>query len=62
VICAAFVPITYFFYPETSNISLEQIDKLFIDPTDRDDEGMESGEASVDENKGGVGAQVTEKI
>ncbi|PIB00072.1 Sugar transporter STL1 [Cercospora beticola] len=27
---AAFVPIVYFFYPETSKISLEDIDKLFL--------------------------------
>ncbi len=29
VICAAFVPITYFFYPETANRSLEDIDRFF---------------------------------
>ena len=29
---AAFVPIIYFFYPETSNISLEAIDQIFLDP------------------------------
>ncbi|KAI8405835.1 hypothetical protein FOFC_13296 [Fusarium oxysporum] len=27
----AFVPIIYFFYPETSNLSLEEIDHLFLD-------------------------------
>jgi hypothetical protein len=27
-----FVPIIYFFYPETSNISLEGIDQIFLDP------------------------------
>lgn len=27
---AAFFPIIYLFYPETSNISLEDIDKLFL--------------------------------
>jgi len=29
---AAFVPIIYFFYPETSNISLEGVDQIFLDP------------------------------
>jgi hypothetical protein len=48
------VPIIYFFYPETSNISLEEIDKLFIKPGEGDDESMESGEAhgNVEEAKG----------
>jgi hypothetical protein len=31
VICASFVPITYFFYPETANRSLEDIDRFFAD-------------------------------
>jgi len=29
VICASFVPITFFFYPETANRSLEDIDRFF---------------------------------
>jgi MFS family permease len=29
VICAAFIPIVYFFYPETANRSLEDIDRFF---------------------------------
>lgn len=29
VICASFVPITYFFYPETANRTLEDIDRYF---------------------------------
>ena len=29
VICASFIPITYFFYPETANRSLEDIDRFF---------------------------------
>ncbi|CAL5874185.1 uncharacterized protein PFLUO_LOCUS8473 [Penicillium psychrofluorescens] len=29
VICASFIPIVYFFYPETANRSLEDIDKFF---------------------------------
>ena len=33
---AAFVPVIYFFYPETSKISLEDIDKLFL-PKDMHD-------------------------
>lgn len=31
VICAAFVPITFVFYPETANRSLEDIDRFFAD-------------------------------
>lgn len=31
VICASFVPITFFFYPETANRSLEDIDRFFED-------------------------------
>lgn len=29
IICAAFIPIVYFFYPETANRSLEDIDRFF---------------------------------
>jgi MFS family permease len=29
VICAAFIPVTYMFYPETANRSLEDIDRFF---------------------------------
>jgi hypothetical protein len=29
VICFSFIPITYFFYPETANRSLEDIDRFF---------------------------------
>jgi hypothetical protein len=31
VICASFVPITFFFYPETAHRSLEDIDRFFAD-------------------------------
>jgi hypothetical protein len=31
----SFVPIIYFFYPETSNYSLEEIDNIFLKPEDR---------------------------
>ncbi|QGI67572.1 hypothetical protein CEK26_011523 [Fusarium fujikuroi] len=34
VICAAFVPITYLFYPETANRSLEDIDRFFAEHPD----------------------------
>ena len=30
VLLASFVPIVYFLYPETSNLSLEEIDNLFL--------------------------------
>ena len=29
IICFAFIPITYFFYPETANRTLEDIDRFF---------------------------------
>ena len=29
MICASFIPITFFFYPETANRSLEDIDRFF---------------------------------
>lgn len=29
VICFSFIPITYFFYPETANRTLEDIDRFF---------------------------------
>ncbi|KAF2690891.1 general substrate transporter [Lentithecium fluviatile CBS 122367] len=29
VICASFIPVTYFFYPETANRTLEDIDRFF---------------------------------
>lgn len=31
VICFSFIPTTYFFYPETANRSLEDIDRFFYD-------------------------------
>lgn len=31
ILCASFVPITYLFYPETANRSLEDIDRFFGD-------------------------------
>ena len=33
----SFVPIIYFFYPETSNYSLEEVDNIFLKPEDRSD-------------------------
>ena len=29
MICAAFIPVTYLFYPETANRTLEDIDRFF---------------------------------
>ncbi|TLD35702.1 general substrate transporter [Venturia nashicola] len=57
----SFVPIVYFFYPETSNISLEQIDKLFID-AETDDGSMEAGEAGIGQSgKGGTDTKIEER-
>ncbi|KAK5531053.1 hypothetical protein LTR25_008910 [Vermiconidia calcicola] len=33
----SFVPVIYFFYPETSNISLEDIDRIFLKDGETDD-------------------------
>ncbi|KAF2483998.1 MFS1 putative major facilitator superfamily transporter [Neohortaea acidophila] len=33
VFCASFVPIVYFFYPETAGRSLEEIDAIFVEAT-----------------------------
>lgn len=41
---AIFVPIVYFFYPETSNLSLEEIDSLFVKPGEYDSESAEEGQ------------------
>lgn len=51
----AFVPIIYFMYPETSNMSLEAIDSLFIKPGEYDSESAEEGEA----NRGVKASEVT---
>jgi len=40
-----FVPIVYFYYPETSNMSLEATDSLFVEPREYDSEIVEAGEA-----------------
>ncbi|KAF2178797.1 general substrate transporter [Zopfia rhizophila CBS 207.26] len=50
-----FVPIIFYFYPETSNMSLEAIDSLFIKPGEYDSEFAEEGEApSQDRSKTGM--------
>lgn len=43
---AIFFPIAYFFYPETSNLSLEEIDGLFIKPGEYDSESAEEGQCT----------------
>ncbi|QIW99754.1 hypothetical protein AMS68_005272 [Peltaster fructicola] len=32
---AAFIPIIYYFYPETANLTLEEVDSLFVKPSGR---------------------------
>lgn len=46
-----FAPIIYFFYPETSNMSLEAIDSLFIKPGEYESESAEEGEARTHQSK-----------
>jgi hypothetical protein len=53
VLSFAFIPIIYFFYPETSNISLEDIDKLFIDDKSAAPSEIEEGMGRI-ESKGSV--------
>ena len=45
---AAFLPIIYFFFPETSNISLEGIDKLFLPPEMQDYAERHASVGSID--------------
>ncbi|KAJ9616718.1 hypothetical protein H2200_000437 [Cladophialophora chaetospira] len=72
----SFVPIIYFFYPETSNISLEDIDRIFMKDDDAfsdrsstiagDDEERQQqreGKASVEQTDGEKpGARYTEQV
>ena len=61
----AFVPLIYFFYPETRNLSLEQVDRLFTGekvlldwkPSMGERQGSFALEATTDR----PGAQSTEK-
>lgn len=54
----AFVPIIYFFYPETSNISLEDIDKIFL----KDDVSSERSSTIAGDDIAGPGAYDGDKI
>ncbi len=65
----SFVPIIYFFYPETSNISLEDIDRIFVkdgDESDRsstiagDDE--ERHKARAEEREGADEKTIVERV
>ncbi|KAL9622742.1 MAG: hypothetical protein Q9160_002860 [Pyrenula sp. 1 TL-2023] len=74
----AFVPTIYFFYPETSNISLEGIDQIFLDKNRKPwhkayvedenrvagigDSGSEEGDREKEKEKGGVVQQTVEKV
>ncbi|PPJ58607.1 hypothetical protein CBER1_03532 [Cercospora berteroae] len=60
---AAFVPIVYFFYPETSNISLEDIDKLFL-PEDMQDFANRNSMDGAPESESSKGetTNVVEKV
>ncbi|EME85961.1 uncharacterized protein MYCFIDRAFT_186372 [Pseudocercospora fijiensis CIRAD86] len=62
---AAFVPIVYFFYPETSNISLEDIDKIFL-PAEMQDyatrNSIEVVDGSGSSSKGDVTNQVEKAV
>ncbi|KXT07092.1 hypothetical protein AC578_2465 [Pseudocercospora eumusae] len=62
---AAFVPVVYFFYPETSNISLEDIDKIFL-PAEMQDyatrNSVEVVHGSGSSSKGHVAKQVEKAV
>lgn len=44
------MPIIYFFYPETSNISLEDIDKIFLKEGENDDSSERSSTIADNES------------
>ncbi len=46
---ALFVPLIYFFYPETTRLTLEEIDMLFVDDAHREKFGMDTEKGSVQE-------------
>lgn len=54
------MPIVYFFYPETSNMSLEDIDKIFLPRDQWDTSSMEEGSVGAEEVKGAE--QIVEKV
>ena len=61
----AFVPIVWYFYPETSNYSLEDIDRLFLPPEMADHARRVSlGEIhdGSDESKGEFTEKRVEKV
>ncbi|KAJ9624350.1 hypothetical protein H2204_010906 [Knufia peltigerae] len=61
----SFVPVIYFFYPETSNISLEDIDRIFIkDGENLSSDNVSERSSTVAENESvrHVGYEQTEKV
>lgn len=59
------MPVVYFFYPETSNISLEDIDKIFL-PAEMQDYATRNSVEVVDgsgySSKGDVTNQVEKAV
>ena len=48
---AVFVPIVYFCYPETSNLSLEEVDNLFLPPEHQLQAGSISYHPDLDQRR-----------
>lgn len=68
ILLALFVPGVWFFYPETSGLSLEEIDNLFL-PADRQVRQLSfSGrgglvrDMSSEDSEKGNGTQMVEKV
>lgn len=55
-----FVPMIYFFYPETSNISLEDIDKIFM--KEEDEEFGSETATQVDDDEEKANREYIEKV
>ncbi|KAF2725398.1 general substrate transporter [Polychaeton citri CBS 116435] len=54
ILLALFVPIVYFFYPETSNLSLEEVDNLFLPANHHNRRGSITNAAKIESLESGL--------